>query len=266
MAYYYLGFIADNHCEMTIQVNGFPVRNGKVSKNFYNNIIINGSLIGKNNKVVISLLTDNQQRIQLKFNVRLYREGDKVSPQSGESIPMNYVNTAGELKQVDSVSEFLDSSVGKVETNTYQFNNEGYDFSELFLGESFYPEEQQLLEYGQYIIDLYKTKNFSQLMREEEYRILYHTKTTNNDAATVEKELTEILAEAMATGYVQQREGDVIKMRPWCNHRVFEIYMERPDSTDPELLKIVEKKEGSTAASLIAVFVSVKKGEIKIVR
>ena len=264
--FYYLTCNTTQNCNVLITLNGFPLHQGILYKDINTPFIVNVYLISNQNTLSFELLPiepiQNDLNLPSKVNIdvklRSYEAGEIVTPEDGQVILLTEVapgNLTLPSSEVDVKLDFpLHSNID------YHFNQSDFNYAQLLVGQPQIVSTTELERYGHYLLELFRQQNIAQLMHELAPKI-HHLSTSHGIAtATINSELRSLILEMMQLGLDETLEYPlIVRARPWCNQRLFELYVE----PDKELLSTKENEEGLMK---MPVFVAAVNGGVKIVR
>jgi hypothetical protein len=143
----------------------------------------------------------------------------------------------------------------------YRFTQNDFNYANLLTGPPMAIPDEALIQYGDFLLDLFRQKNSGQFVQEMPPKI-HHLSTSHGvSVGDITSQLQSLIAEMMQIGLDEGPEKPPldVKVRSWCNQRVYELYIE----PGKELIRTVENDGGLMK---MPVYVAAINGGLKIVR
>ncbi|KPA17292.1 hypothetical protein MHK_002497 [Candidatus Magnetomorum sp. HK-1] len=262
--FYYLNIISDP-CNLNLTLNGFPLEKSVITYHYNNLFILNEYLVGKNNNLTIEIKFDPNDNLasintfRLSGTLKLFFEGEVVTPEDGKIIPLKRLSSKEKI-ETQSIG-FGEENINKEEKKIiikYNFDNEDYNYSHLFWGNSVDIDNDQLIKYAEKIIKLFNSKDAVGFYAEYRNKVSDMAASRGKALKDIEPFLMEQIETAMKQGLSIIPKN--ISVTSWCNSRIFELHI----PPDESLIITEEDKDGMNFE--LPIFVTLINGKIKIIR
>lgn len=143
----------------------------------------------------------------------------------------------------------------------YRFNQNDYNYANLLTGPPIAIPPETLIQYGNFLLDLFRQKNSRLFIQEMAPKIHHLSSSHGVSIGDISSQLQSLIVEMMQIGLDEEPEKPTleVKVRPWCNQRVYELYIE----PDKELIRTIENDGGLMK---MPVYIAAVNGGLKIVR
>lgn len=213
------------HCKVQGFLNGFPIYNLDGTKPAIFSKAINAGLIGRGNVISFLIFPASTLNPNSKFSiigsVKKYLPNQMTGPDQGEI-----------------VTEFFQENSPQA---TVTFDNEFYDYSDLFKYNEPIENKSVLTDYGIYLRDILSEKNNKAILQEFDPKLNAFAIAYNVDKALLVNQFITYLNENyFANQPYLKFMREEINLRSWCDKRIWEIgigldFQELLSTTQPDI-------------------------------
>lgn len=229
-------------CDVTCLLNGFPVYEVRAEGELVNQVPVNLYLIGKNNKLDITLKPHAGKQGRVEASPYLYDAGDVVS--SDDAQPDRRVFT-------------LETS-GEEKRSVFSFDNERFDYAHVLVDAPVVSDENALRAYAATLIRSIQAKDVESLLKEMHPKVRDYAASFSAPEEALNESLRGQLAEMLGNANLRKASAEEITFTPYCDGRVWALRI------NPDVPFFYIKDEESEMA--LEVFVGMQEGRLKIVR
>jgi len=242
-----------NNCIINAFLNGFPVYHYEATYKGNFSMPLNAYLITNNKlEIIISPINNNQTEdfadsIILEGAIKLYEKGEISGPEYGEII------------QVISKSDF-NFDIKPIK-NIYNFNSEKIDFSYLFSNSISLQNDEDLINYGLYLRDIFINKELKSISKEFQPKINDFSIAYFSDYNILNKQFLDFLKNTFFNlNPILNFEKDDILIKKFCENRICELQLKKYEkffNTSPD---------AENDIYTIRIFVALINDQLKVVR